>query len=154
MSRADNSHHLQRAAAARHDAAVTGARNAIEQLDRAGTPITFTAVADAAGVSRSWLYNQPDLRDTITGLRRTTGHIDGSDAGRATRHDRLPPRTTRRRPRRDHPPPRRQHHTSTTSSHDRSANNELVAERCVDDMSSTHTAGHTPFHQRAGDNGT
>ena len=70
MSRADNSHHLQRAAAARHDAAVTRARSSVEQLDRAGSAITFTAVARAAGVSRGWLYNQTDLRATITGLRR------------------------------------------------------------------------------------
>ena len=69
MSRADNSHHLQRAAAARHDAAVTRAHSSIEQMDRAGSAITFTAVADAAGVSRGWLYNQTDLRATIAGLR-------------------------------------------------------------------------------------
>ena len=71
MSRADNSHHLQRAAAARHDSAVIRARSAIDELDRAGTAVTFAAVADAAGVSRSWLYTEADLRDAITGLRRT-----------------------------------------------------------------------------------
>lgn len=70
MSRADNSHHLQRAAAARHESAIARARNAIEQLDRAGIPVTFAAVASAAGVSRSWLYTDADLRDAITGLRR------------------------------------------------------------------------------------
>ena len=71
MRRADNSHHLRRAAAARHHSAVTRARTAIEELDRADTSVTFAAVADAAHVSRSWLYTQPDLRDTITGLRRS-----------------------------------------------------------------------------------
>lgn len=70
MSRADNSHHLQRAAAARHASAVARARDSIEELDRAGTPITFAAVADAGAVSRSWLYTQTDLRDAITSLRR------------------------------------------------------------------------------------
>ena len=75
MTRPDNSHHLQRAALARHDNAVDRARQAIEALDRAGTPITFTAVANAAGVSRSWLYTQPDLNDTITRLRHTTTSI-------------------------------------------------------------------------------
>ena len=57
-------------AAARHDAALQRARGAIEHLDRAGQPITFTAVARAARVSRGWLYNQPDLRDAIIRLRR------------------------------------------------------------------------------------
>ena len=69
MTRADNSHHLQRAAIERHDSAVARARNIIGALDRAGTAVTFTAVASAAGVSRSWLYTQSDLRDTITHLR-------------------------------------------------------------------------------------
>ena len=72
MTRPDNSHHLQRAATARHDLAVNRARHAIEELDRVGTPITFTAVANAAGVSRSWLYTQTDLADAITRLRHTT----------------------------------------------------------------------------------
>lgn len=69
MSRADNAHHLARAAAARHDIAVRRARTAIDTMDRAGMPITFTAVARAAAVSRGWLYNQPDLRDAIIRLR-------------------------------------------------------------------------------------
>ena len=86
MSRADNSHHLQRAAAARHDAAVTRAHSSIEQLDRTGSAITFTAVADAAGVSRGWLYNQTDLRATITCLRHngTTAATAMPAAQRAT----------------------------------------------------------------------
>ena len=70
MTRADNTHHLQRAATARHDAAHQRGRRAIEDLDRAGQPITFTTVARAARVSRGWLYNQPDLREAIIRLRR------------------------------------------------------------------------------------
>lgn len=38
-------------------------------LERGGDPLTFTAVARTAGVSRSWLYDQPDLRDAIIRLR-------------------------------------------------------------------------------------
>lgn len=71
MSRADNSHHLQRAAVARHESAMARARNAIEQLDCACIPVTFAAVAAAAGVSRSWLYTEADLRDAISRLRRS-----------------------------------------------------------------------------------
>jgi uncharacterized protein DUF6262 len=69
MTRADNTHHLQRAATARHDTAIQRARCAIEDLDRAGQAISFTTVAKSAGVSRGWLYNQPDLRDAIDQLR-------------------------------------------------------------------------------------
>ncbi len=89
MSRADNSHHLQRAAAARHESAVTGARNAIEQLDRAGTPVTFTAVAGAAGVSRSWLYTETELRDAITGLRRRPATSTAAPAAQRATTDSL-----------------------------------------------------------------
>ncbi len=70
MTRANNTHHLIRAAAARHTLAVSQAHAAIATLDRAGVVLTFTAVAKAAGVSRSWLYNQPDLRDAIVRVRR------------------------------------------------------------------------------------
>jgi hypothetical protein len=70
VTRADNTRHLLAAAAARHDAALQRSRGAIEDLDRAGDPITFTAVARAAGVSRGWLYKQPDLRGAVIQLRR------------------------------------------------------------------------------------
>ena len=73
MTRADNTHHLAIAAAARHDATTTRARQAIDTLDRAGSPITIAAVARAASVSRSWLYRQPDLRATIMRLRDLPG---------------------------------------------------------------------------------
>jgi len=69
MTRADNTAHHRQAAAARHEAAVGRARSALETLDRSGQSLTFSAVALAAGVSRGWLYNQPDLRSTITHLR-------------------------------------------------------------------------------------
>ncbi len=72
MNRADNTHHLRRAAATRNDAARDRARTVIEDLDRAGRPVTFIAVARAATVSRSWLYNQPDLHAAIIALR----HLD------------------------------------------------------------------------------
>ena len=67
--RADNSHHLitaaQRRAAATRKRAVT----ALRRMDTTGTPITVDAVAKQARVSRSWLYNQPDLRAEIERLR-------------------------------------------------------------------------------------
>jgi hypothetical protein len=38
-------------------------------MDATGTVITFETVAREAGVSRSWLYNQPDLKAEIERLR-------------------------------------------------------------------------------------
>ena len=66
---ADNSRHLIDAAAARRAATITRAVEAIQELDRAGQPVTFRTVAAVAGVSRSWLYREPGIRDTIQRLR-------------------------------------------------------------------------------------
>jgi hypothetical protein len=41
-------------------------------MDNAELPITIEAVAREAGVSRSWLYRQPDLRAEIERLRERT----------------------------------------------------------------------------------
>lgn len=70
--RADNSSHLLAAARNRHELTRSKAIRAVRELDRAGTPITFEAVARQAGVSRSWLYSQPDLRGQIERLREAT----------------------------------------------------------------------------------
>ncbi|TDC77349.1 DUF6262 family protein [Actinomadura sp. 7K507] len=69
---ADNSHHLTTAARRRHELTRAKAIQALRELDRTGTPITFEAVARQADVSRSWLYSQPDLRDEIQNLRDAT----------------------------------------------------------------------------------
>lgn len=67
--RADNSRHI--VTAARHRATATRRRAvaAIRRMDNAGQPISFDAVAREGKVSRSWLYNQPDLRAEIERLR-------------------------------------------------------------------------------------
>jgi hypothetical protein len=71
--RPNNSCHLVTAARRRHEFARAKAIRAIRELDRAGSiPITFESVARTAGVSRSWLYTQPDLRDEIQRLRMAT----------------------------------------------------------------------------------
>ena len=67
--RADNSHHLAAAARNRAEQTRTRAIRALRRLDQTGTAITFEAVAREAGVSRSWLYGQADLRDQIQTLR-------------------------------------------------------------------------------------
>jgi hypothetical protein len=68
--RADNSRHV--IAAARRRAGQTRERAiaALRRMDATGQRITFDSVSRAAGVSRSWLYAQPDLRAEIQRLRQ------------------------------------------------------------------------------------
>ena len=62
---------LAEAAARRHELTRSRTIQALRELDRAGTPVTFARVA-RAGVSRSWLYTQPDISGQIRRLRKTT----------------------------------------------------------------------------------
>ncbi|MHB1549262.1 MAG: DUF6262 family protein, partial [Acidimicrobiales bacterium] len=68
--RADNTAFIVDAARQRREATLHRAREALRRLDRAGDPINFRAVADAALVSRAWLYREPTLRAEIERLRR------------------------------------------------------------------------------------
>ena len=69
---------LAEAAARRHELTRARAIQALRELDRAGTPVTFAGVGRAAGVSRSWLYTQPDVASQIRRLRQKTDDA-GSD---------------------------------------------------------------------------
>ena len=60
------------AAQARHHATLRRARNVLQRLARRGELVTFRRLAETAGVSRSWLYRQPELREEISRLRDTT----------------------------------------------------------------------------------
>ena len=60
---------LRDAAQARHEATLRRATTALQRLARRGEPVTFRRLAETAGVSRSWLYRQPQLRDEISRLR-------------------------------------------------------------------------------------
>ncbi len=71
--RPDNTAPIIAAARRRHELARAKAIQAIRELDRAGTAVTFAGVAATAGVSRSWLYSQPDIRAHIQRLRHATG---------------------------------------------------------------------------------
>ena len=66
---ADNSHHVISAARRRAQATRSRAVAALRRMDNAGLPVTVDALAREAGVSRSWLYSQPDLRAKIQRLR-------------------------------------------------------------------------------------
>jgi HAMP domain-containing protein len=65
---------------------------AIQDLDAAGTTISFNIVAATAGVSRSWLYRQPDIRNEINRLRST-----GPNNERLPAAQRSSPESTRQR---------------------------------------------------------
>lgn len=60
---------LATAARRKSEHAQIRARNALRELDQQGRPVTFQAVARQAGVSRQWLYQQPELRREIERLR-------------------------------------------------------------------------------------
>jgi hypothetical protein len=68
MTRADNSAFLAQANARRHQAALAAAHQAINQLRREGKSVNYAAVAHTAGVSRTWLYRQDQIRDLINQL--------------------------------------------------------------------------------------
>jgi hypothetical protein len=63
---------LSAAARRKSQTAQRRAKEALCTLDSQGAEITFQAVAHTAGVSRQWLYTQPDLRDEIEQLRAAT----------------------------------------------------------------------------------
>ena len=68
--RADNSHHLVAAAQRRAEQTRGRAIAALRRMDATGQRINFDTVARYAGVSRSWLYTQDDLRTEIERLRQ------------------------------------------------------------------------------------
>jgi hypothetical protein len=66
---ADNRAALTAATQHRAEPSRARARTALRRLDRDGVPVTVTAVALAAGVSRTLLYRDPALRAEIDRLR-------------------------------------------------------------------------------------
>jgi hypothetical protein len=89
MNQADNTRFLAQAAARRHQAALAKASHAIERLDRSGQPVTYSAVAAAAGVSRAWLYRNPGIRDLITRLRTQPARTASTRAAQRATADSL-----------------------------------------------------------------
>ena len=65
---ADNSRHLHAATKRRQDATRDRADAALQRLHTDGQPLSIAGLARAAGVTRSWIYTQPDL---LTALRST-----------------------------------------------------------------------------------
>ena len=78
--RADPAAPLAQAAARRHELTRSKAIQALRELDRSGHPVTFASVAAAAGISRSWLYTQPDISDQVRKLRNGARDRDPATA--------------------------------------------------------------------------
>jgi len=85
---------LSEAAARRHELTRARAVQALRELDRAGAPVTFAGVAQAAGISRSWLYTQPDISSHIRRLREKTDGAGAIPAGQRTTEASLRARLT------------------------------------------------------------
>jgi hypothetical protein len=80
---------------ARERAEHTGqrARQALAVMAQDGEPVTVAALAAKAGVSRSWIYTQPELRDQVEQLQRGSP----ADAIPAVAVQTAEPASTRRR---------------------------------------------------------
>lgn len=61
---------LAQATRRRAEQARTRAENALAAAGRSGSPVTVAGLAKTAGVSRSWLYTQPDLTAAIRQLQQ------------------------------------------------------------------------------------
>lgn len=94
--RADNTRHLIEAARNRRETTLARAKHALERAAASGEPISVSALAAQAGVSRSWLYAEPSLRDQLQSLPRDprraspprpTATHPASDASLRTRLD-------------------------------------------------------------------
>lgn len=44
-------------------------QRALRAAEASGEPVTYAKIAAAAGVSRSWLYTQPEIRTAVDRLR-------------------------------------------------------------------------------------
>jgi hypothetical protein len=74
---ADRVERLREAAQARHEATLRRAESVLQRMAKRGDPVTFNRVAETAGVSRSWPYRQPKLRQEIDRLREASASRPG-----------------------------------------------------------------------------
>jgi small-conductance mechanosensitive channel len=68
---------------------VQAAAEAIERLDHDAHMINFSVVAQHAGISRAWLYRQPEIRELITRLRSTRTAAPATRGGQRATVDSL-----------------------------------------------------------------
>ncbi|MST31157.1 transposase [Acidimicrobiaceae bacterium USS-CC1] len=66
----DNSHHLHAAQRLHHAQLVERVETVLRNLEKSGAPVSFPAVAEAAGVSRAFIYKTESLRCLVDRLRQ------------------------------------------------------------------------------------
>jgi Family of unknown function (DUF6262) len=76
---ADHAHRLVEHAHQRHERTLQRARDALITIAESGEPVTIAMLATRAGVSRSWIYTQPELRERIEQLQQAAPLTRGSD---------------------------------------------------------------------------
>ncbi len=84
---ADRTSNLTRHARCRHEQTQQRAHDALAAIAKNGDPATVGLLASKAGVSRSWIYTQPELRDRIERLqqkRARTSSRTGRTSSRAS----------------------------------------------------------------------
>lgn len=90
---ADRADRLAQHARARHEQTLLQAHTALTSMTSNGDAITVSLLASKAGVSRSWIYTQPELRHQIERLQ----HQTSSGAPRREAGDRASEESLRRR---------------------------------------------------------
>jgi hypothetical protein len=83
---AERIHHLAIHARQRHEQALHRAQQTLTEMADTGQPVTVTTLATQAGVSRSWIYTQPELQDQIRQLQhhRNDADLSRNNATRAS----------------------------------------------------------------------
>lgn len=79
--RVENAQCLTELARQRHRDSLHRAEQALVQLADTGEPVTVARLANRAGVSRSWIYTQPELREQIQQLQQQrvgAHHVQGT----------------------------------------------------------------------------
>jgi Family of unknown function (DUF6262) len=69
LGRERNTDGIKAAAEHKRQEAISRTEAGIKQLVKEKRPVNFETVSEASGVTRAWLYKQPDLRDRIETLR-------------------------------------------------------------------------------------
>jgi predicted nucleic acid-binding Zn-ribbon protein len=69
---ADHAHRLAQHARQRHERTLQRASETLTTLADSGEPVSIAALATRAGVSRSWIYTQPELRERIEQLQQSS----------------------------------------------------------------------------------
>jgi predicted DNA-binding transcriptional regulator YafY len=79
---ADHVHHLAQHARHRHERTLQRASETLTALAEGGGPVSIAALAARAGVSRSWIYTQPEIRQRIEQLQQFPSRTSsGSNRG-------------------------------------------------------------------------